>query len=492
MSMQQPSAQGIASLYRGNPQPLQQRIQNEQQANPDLPPDLKKMLALQIVTNETDAVKKQKAMDQLQQMGGPQGEPPTVMQTLQQQAEQKMQAQAVQARQKQQGIESLMQQMPAGGVPEGTPQPEQQPEAQMAQGIDQLPAEFQMAGGGIVAFASGASVPYDPATATRRVDFEEPDAYKSLPEKLMYEAMKANPKQAAEDYRKRLTEEVGPADTSQIDRLMEELEKRKAKLEGPKSGFDRLSEYLGKVAEGGAGRKWYEAGAQGAAGLAALNKERETQQSELTKQGIELAQKKLDAQRSWKEKLFTESNAELKRVGDNAYNAAIAQGKNEADAEKARQEAIQKQLDRENQMAVTIQQGKNSLASASVPGATERVVAKIQALRKIGTPEALKQADELLTLHQSVTGGGTAGVGATRNMIQSIRLQIKTYENILDPIKGAMATDEQKQEAAQKLAVLQRRLEILSGMADEEEGAGKAPPAPTEVLKFDASGKPIK
>lgn len=492
--MQQPSAQGIASLYRGNPQPLQQRIEKEQQANPGLPPDLKKMLALQIVTNETDAAKKQKAMEQLQQMGGPQGEPPTVMQTLQQQAEQKLQAQAVQARQKQQGIESLMQQMPAGVVPEGTPQPEQQPEVQMpAQGIDQLPAEFQMAGGGIVAFASGASVPYDPATATRRVDFEDPESYKSLPEKLMYEAMKVNPKQAADDYRKRLTEEVGPADESQIDRLMEELERRKAKLEGPKTGFDRLAEYLGKVAEGGAGRKWYEAGAQGAAGLAALNKERETQQADLTKQGIELAQKKADARRSFKEKLFTESNAEFKRVGDNAYNAAIAQGKNEADAEKARQDAIQKQLDRENQMNVVREQGKNSLAAASAPGATERVVAKIQALRKIGTPQAIKQADDLLALHQSVTGGGTAGVGATRNMIQSIRLQMKSYETILDPVKGAMATDAQKQEAAQKLPILQKRLETLSGIADEEEGVGKgSTSSPTEVLNFDSAGKRIK
>lgn len=154
---QQPSAQGIASLYRGNPQPLQQSIQKEQQAKPDLPPDLQKMLALQIVTNEKDSATAQKAMEQLQQMGGQQGTPPTVMQSLQQQAEQKLQAQAVQAQQKQQGLQALMQQAPATGVPEGTPQPEMQPEAQ---GIDQSDrVAFAGAEGGIVAFQSRGAVP---------------------------------------------------------------------------------------------------------------------------------------------------------------------------------------------------------------------------------------------------------------------------------------------------------------------------------------------
>ena len=152
--MQQPSAQGIASLFRGNPAPLQQRIQQEQQGKPGLPPDLQKLLALNIVTNEKDAVAKQQAMDQLAQMQGPQGQPPTVMQTVQEQARQKMQAQAVQAQQQQQGLQALMQQVKSPQVPEGTPQPETQP-----QGIDELPVEFGLAGGGIVAFKEGKSVP---------------------------------------------------------------------------------------------------------------------------------------------------------------------------------------------------------------------------------------------------------------------------------------------------------------------------------------------
>jgi hypothetical protein len=146
------SAQGIASLYRGNPQPLQQSIQKEQQAKPGFAPDMLKMLALQIVNNEKDAAAAQAAMQQLKQMSGPTGQMPTVMASLEQQAKQKIQAQQQQARQ-----QAEQRGLPAGlmGVQGEPPQPEAQPEAQ---GIDQLPAEFEMARGGIVAFDSGGEV----------------------------------------------------------------------------------------------------------------------------------------------------------------------------------------------------------------------------------------------------------------------------------------------------------------------------------------------
>ena len=152
--MSQPSAQGIASLFRGNPAPLQQRIQQEQQAKPGLPQDLQKLMALNIVTNEKDAMAKQQALSQLAQMQGPQGKPPTVMETVQEQARQKMQAQQLQAQQQQQAMQAMAKQAGPGPVPEGTQFAQAQP-----QGIDELPVEFEMAGGGIVAFQNRGSVP---------------------------------------------------------------------------------------------------------------------------------------------------------------------------------------------------------------------------------------------------------------------------------------------------------------------------------------------
>jgi hypothetical protein len=438
------SAQGIAALYRGNPEQLQQRIQKEQQAKPGLPPDLQEMLALQIVTNEEDGVAAQKAMDQLKQLSGGQGgKPPTVMASLQQQAAQKLQAQAVQAQQKQQGIQSLMQQAPAAGVPENTPEPEMQPEAQ---GIDQLPAEFEMAEGGIVAFESGGAV--DAAKeeaqaaiarlqsyglAQRKDDpegFETAQAQAAAARARLQAAQaayaqemsaagmdrpvqvsglpKARPQQAApqdadnqsaaetarlqrqkslpqasapapvkdlkalaaqrapapapaaaqptapapmasavapegstqaayDKYMKtaltkdrdteRAAEEarfaaVGKQDTSQIDRMIAELEKRKQEL-APKQGYEGLMEYLSQIsANSQPGRGSFASGAAGARGVSALNKERQTQQFELTKQGVELAQKKLDSDRAFSLDKYKAGQEGAKRVDDAAKDAA--------------------------------------------------------------------------------------------------------------------------------------------------------------------------
>lgn len=152
----QPSVNDLASMFMGNPGPLQAKVNQEMQGQPPgtLPEDLHDLLALQIVTNEQDAAKRNAAMQQLQQMQGqgPQGEPPTVAQNLQQQAKQKLQAQMVQQMRQQQGLQGLMQQLPPGAVPEQTPQPQDQPEAQ---GLDTLTSNMgdNYAGGGIIAFS---------------------------------------------------------------------------------------------------------------------------------------------------------------------------------------------------------------------------------------------------------------------------------------------------------------------------------------------------
>lgn len=154
----QPTVNDLASVFRGNPGPLQARVNQDMQGQPpgSLPKDLSDLLALQIVTNEQDAAKRNAAMQQLQQMQaqapqGPQGEPPTIAQSLQEQAKQKLQARMMQQMRQQQGLQALAQQAPMGAIPEHTPQPEEQPEAQ---GLDMLPSNVgeNYAGGGIIAF----------------------------------------------------------------------------------------------------------------------------------------------------------------------------------------------------------------------------------------------------------------------------------------------------------------------------------------------------
>jgi hypothetical protein len=148
----QSSVNQIASVFRGNPAPLQQRVNQDKQANQGIPADLKELLALQILTEERDSMSRQQAIQQLQQAS----QQPTVAQSLQQRAQQAIQSKAVQEQQNQQGLQGLMQQLGGGAVPENIPQPQRQPQSQ---GIAQLPTGMdEFSGGGIVAFEEGGSV----------------------------------------------------------------------------------------------------------------------------------------------------------------------------------------------------------------------------------------------------------------------------------------------------------------------------------------------
>lgn len=156
MSYGQPSPQGIAKLFRGNPGALDASIKEEQQAKPGMPPDLAKLLALQIDMNEQDAVKRQQAMAALQSMQqqAPTGKPPTVAESLQQLALQKARQVAVQQQQQQKGLQALLGQAAPTQAPERPPQPERQGSIEELQ--SNLGQEY--AGGGIVAFKTGDEV----------------------------------------------------------------------------------------------------------------------------------------------------------------------------------------------------------------------------------------------------------------------------------------------------------------------------------------------
>ena len=297
----QPSAQGIASLFMGNPGALQQKIQKEQQANPGLPPDLKKLMALNIVTNEADAAKQQAAINALNQMAPAGQEPPTVAQSIQEQAKQKMQAQMLQQMRQPQGLAELAKQQ-MGQIPENVPQPERQP-----QGIDELPVEFGMAGGGIVAFQDGG----------RSLTPEEVDRELTQPvnqDLLMVDNPVAMARADAARREKEFEERVGRPDYTAMNRLMAELERQKAATVGPERGFAGLMEFLGQIAATPRGLSSMEAGAMGARGVQALERERETRRSGLIEKQIELEQKKIDSNRQYAKDVFGVGTNEFDRM----------------------------------------------------------------------------------------------------------------------------------------------------------------------------------
>ena len=422
----QPSAQGIASLFMGNPGALAARVDQDRKSSPmGIPDDLRQLMALNIVTNETDAAKRQQAMNELQQMA-PSGQPPTVADSVRQQAAQKLQAR-------------MMQQQMAG-IPAGIPQPQGQP-----QGIDQAPVEFGMAGGGIVSFQEGGryETPYDrmnrenrereankqvitlPEGTSRQeadiVQMQNPDAtvvvegggsllrraaeayrgnvadlkealkrgftYSSdveamrqreqqktapqpaapisrpteqmTPQQMERFVRPAQPPRVERDRRTNMPmvsaaptsvaepqaapvapqfqdsitlqgvlnqaeaaklrgrqeyeDAVGRPKTEALDRLMAEYERQKAAAQSP-TGMAGLMEYLGQIAATPRGMRSFEAGAAGARGVQALERERAAQRAALTEKQIGLEQKRIDADRQYAKDLLGVGNAEYDRA----------------------------------------------------------------------------------------------------------------------------------------------------------------------------------
>jgi hypothetical protein len=500
----QPSAQGIASLFMGNPGALQQKIQKEQQANPGLPPDLKKLMALNIVTNEADAAKQQAAINALNQMAPAGQEPPTVAQSIQEQAKQKMQAQMLQQMRQQQGLAELAKQQ-MGQIPENVPQPERQP-----QGIDELPVEFGMAGGGIVAFQNGGVSPEfggtvgtyvplekrsmdevaklieaerakgksiglsdiqdmidrrgrykeDPITAapiaapTRSAPAPAPSPATSRPprpapapvaqapaqqlmppgvnEEMVLPEQTMNPiamaRADATRREKEFEERVGRPDYTAIDRLMAELERQKAATVGPERGFAGLMEFLGQIAATPRGLSSMEAGAMGARGVQALEREREARRSGLIEKQIELEQKKIDSNRQYAKDVFGVGTNEFDRMLKANMDMFKEKGENNRLALRHANEKVLADLKNERDIAAAELKYKRDkeLAAMRLSGQDRTFEREVQ-LQKLYAEDALlkRYADNLsMAMMAPPSKESTA-------RIERLRAAIKDRENVL-------------------------------------------------------------
>jgi len=486
----QPSAQGIASLFMGNPGALAARVDQDRKTSPmGIPDDLRQLMALNIVTTENDAAKRQQALAQLQQMAPQGGEPPTVADSVRQQAQQKIQSRMAQEMQKQQAMQQMMGGLRSAQVPEGIPQPQRQPEPQ---GIDQAPVEFGMAGGGIVSFQEGGryETPYDrmnrenrereaskqvitlpegtPRQEADMVQMQNPEATvvvegsgsllrsigqgikraftyssdveamrqreqeKTTPkpqapisrptEKMTPQQMErfvspsrlaaasssgipaalsmAAPKpqqesvapaapvapefqdprltpqgmsnmasagqlQTEADYERR----VGAPSTVALDKLMAELERQKAATEGPKAGFGGLAEYLSQIAATPRGLSSLEAGAAGARGVQALEKERAAQRAALTEKQIGLEQQKLNAARDYAKEVFGVGKAAYDKAYERNFNMFKEQGEDVRAAERRAHEMTLEDLRYKRQIEQEERRFKNDMKLRGMPTA---------------------------------------------------------------------------------------------------------------------------
>ena len=181
----------LVDTYKGNPAPLQQRVQQKDQQDPGpLPPDLEEAIALQKIAELRKSVQNQQAM----QVGGAQ---PTIMAKLRQML----------------GGAQPQAQMAQANTQGQVPMPAQPVRAATGGSIAHLSSNLgrHYAGGGIIAFNSRGEVK-DPNKSEDRPDYSIPEMTKSeLYAKALAAAQGDKPEPSNEDIKKALAFVSAPA-----------------------------------------------------------------------------------------------------------------------------------------------------------------------------------------------------------------------------------------------------------------------------------------
>lgn len=472
----------LAQMYMGNPQPLAQKVQQAQKnAKPgQIPPDLEEAMALQKIQEMRNAFGNQQAL----QAGGPQ---PTVVDQLKQML----------APQQQAAPQGVAPGAMLGMAPQAAPQ---MPQVRAASGgsIESLRSNLgsEYHGGGIVAFAAGGDeglserdklkrmeAAYNPRTSEGLMGSQAGDVLSDLPaeaRRQLARRMMENPEQMGLAAEQRARSAIAAPDTAGYDRAVAELEKRRNQFEAPKTGMPALMEYLSQIAQAPRGMGSLSAGAMGAQRVEELQKQREGTQFDLTKQILEQEQKKMDTTRGYAKEMYGVSKAAYDQAYKDNYDAAKQITNDDQEAKKLAATATENQLNRESRERIEKEGNARAMAVAGMPGQTERITNKIMALKAKGTPEALAQAADLQSTYAALTGGGNAGVGAARNTIQALRMDMVLNQAVLKDIDS---TDTEKADARAAIADIREKLKAA--------GSTPVTPIPLEqnTYQVNAGGK---
>jgi len=430
----QTTVNDIASLFMGNPGALQNRIQKEQQAKPGIPPDLKELLALQQIQEQLQASQQQQALQ------SPQNQP-TVAQSLQQAAKQALMARQVQAQQQQMARSGLPM-----AVPQGTPQPQRQPQM----GLDQIQSNLgEYYGGGIVAFngKDGSDVKDETAAELERLMRPAPDTNPAPTEKdiLAYMARKGEktnlPQQRSQaapsglpeilqkpleapaetDLQRQINERrvqrmnVRPEDVrasgiksfremvpersfSEEERLIKELEARRANIG---KGTNPLMDLLEGIATSAPGRGGIlSQGAEGVRNARAMQAQREQQNMDMLKEI--LGQQKAISTGKRADAL------ELYNVGDKAFQQAYKESMESESAlglsEKQKQDMSFKVAERAQDQAMALYRESQTQKRHAQDLAARKEIAAMKERDQINIKDIIKSLQEKypeMTLHEA-------------------------------------------------------------------------------------------
>jgi hypothetical protein len=307
-------------------------------------------------------------------------------------------------------------------------------------------------------------------------------------DKINKAVMRRDPEAERIAAEKRRLEAIGALDTSVYDKQMAELEKRKAQLEGPQDSFGRLMEYLGEVAATPRGLSSFEAGARGASGVRKLEQARQLEQYNLTKQALDVSQKKLDTVRAFATEQYNVGENRFNQVFKEQFEAAKQESSNEQEALKLAQENTLKRLELEYKADEARERNKTQLAGYSMQQLGERneqaridkITSLKQQSRRATDPKIAKELmDQAEDLEKAIgRGAGASGAaGAERNDIAAIKnIQAGLLKELSENLRMDATTRAQKQAQLDQTYIDLARLGGASPTTSTQ--TGKVPPPP--------------
>jgi hypothetical protein len=443
-----PSVNQITSAYTGRMPQLAQRVEQDKKANGGIPQDLRQLMALNDMTQAGNSAGIQSALNQPVQQD-------TVADDIRKRAQQVIQTKMAQAAQQQKAMQDSMQQIRPQGIPDGLPSPKEQPKEQ---GIDQLPTNVgEYAHGGIIGYAGEDGSYVDERDILRRMEAQayeennrEPKAQVTSADIIM-QAMMADPaarRKEAEERRNAIQR-----DTSSHDRLVAEYQAEKERLNAPKEGYAAFMDYVSKIAQAPRGMGSLSAGAYGAQKVNEEQEARAAKRHDLTKQMLDISQKKADIGYQQKMDVFGAGESAEAAAIKARYDAAINQ---ETSAMKKQELAQQRDLELQKlQQAKELSEAdlavrKQQVAAMNRPETFERIYAQLQKNDPTADKKVLfEKAVSMSGLSARQDSADAALLGKMQQAIKDIEAK---PEYKLLAIPGALEPAKEKELREQKKA----------------------------------------
>jgi hypothetical protein len=292
--------------------------------------------------------------------------------------------------------------------------------------------------------------PYNPADATRRVDFPQVNPEDAIIQKAMGQDKEAARREEIE----RINQMIGKPDNAAVQETIDAL---KAKREKAQANASPLADWARGVASARPGQKWWQSGVAGSEYADKMAAQRESADTAFLEQILGHQQKVADTERAYKTQLYTAGSAAAERAAKEIYEAAIAAGKTKHEAAQLAQQERLKIMELASHEKTNAATNAAHIAGANIAhGPTPSDTLKADALKayKASHPNA-DPLEAIAAVNAAVMGTKYTGNDKSFEHEKMVEQAIKDRVSMIDLSlqKPGLKPDEEKK-------LLDRRAEI--------------------------------